>query len=469
MIIFIALLNIISTISVIFIERKKPHEALLWVLILNAFPLGGMLLYLAFGSTLWIKITYKIRSGKADEHFRSVMEEVVKQPQMEDIYKLLSESQKKCLSFNQQYSHSYPSPRNRIEILTSGKEKYERLFEDLSNAQHSINIVYYGIHNDWVGKRLMEILSERACAGVDVRLLYDGMGSFLTPSRFFKKLRKAGGKVKAIKSLFTHFRNHRKIVVIDGLIGYTGGMNIGKKYVGEKKDKTPWRDTQIRIEGDGVYFLQYFFVYDWLFAYPRKKFTDEQIIQLFPQHDINELMVGQVIGSGVDRDEYAIKMAYLRMVSAAQKRIVIQTPYYIPNTSLQNAITIAASSGIEVIIMLPQRKSSFFLQPTTRYYISELLSYGVKVWLYDGYLHAKTITIDDEITCIGSVNIDIRSMEVDDEICMCVYDAAFAQRHMHTIEDDLAHSAPLDVEAFNKRPLWQRFAERIFALFAPLM
>lgn len=470
---FVYVLNVLLIISVVFVERKKPGEALLWAVVLLALPIVGIFLYGIFGSTIWIKLTYHTRSGKISAVYREHLVAQLQQMKHHELALLehMDSTQRANILFHMNYSDSLLTEHNEVEILTSGKEKYARLFSDLRQAKESIHMVYYGLHNDEVGQELLRILTQKAQEGVQVRVLYDGLGSLATPRGMFLPLIHAGGQAKRIKTLLTHFRNHRKIVVVDGRIAYAGGMNIGKKYLGKHKKKTPWRDTQIRVRGDMVSVLQYFFFYDWLYANPEKRpgVREEDFPMMFAPHDVTQTLPSQVVGSGVETDRQLIKLTYLRLISSASKRIVIQSPYFIPDESMLYTLQLAAASGVEVVFMLPGRQSSFFLEPATNYFISRLLPCGVRVFYYDGYVHAKTLTIDDNITCIGSVNMDIRSLEIDDEICCIFYDEAFNAQHRAVLEEDFSHCRELDYAAFERRNGWERIKERIFLLFSPLM
>ncbi|MDL2217180.1 cardiolipin synthase [Christensenellaceae bacterium OttesenSCG-928-M15] len=462
----IAVIHIIAMISVVFIEHKKPMEALLWVVVISLLPVVGLALYACLGSTFRIKVHHFARGKKLDT---TLLETLPIEPADPVAFALLDVAQAEMATFNESYNDSILSLHNSAEIITSGREKYARLFSDIKNAKQSVNLVYYGLHYDRIGKELVAILTEKAKEGVRVRVLFDGMGSLFTPRRMFLQFVAAGGYVKKIRPSFTHFRNHRKIVVIDGLVGYTGGMNIGIKYVGALKNKSPWRDTQIRMEGDAVHFLQYYFYYDWFCANSKPNISTAEIEQAFPAHGVTDELPCQVVGGGVDTDAEMIKLAYIRLVNSAKKRIVLQTPYFIPDDSLLNALKIALASGVEVILMLPGRKSSFFLEPVSNYYIDALLPYGLRVYKYDGYIHAKTVTVDDCATCIGTANVDVRSLELDDEICVLFYDRVFTKEHIKVIEEDLRNSAPLDTAKFLKRSLLKKAKERFFKLFAPLM
>lgn len=467
------MLDILIIISVVFIERKKPGEALLWAVIIAALPAFGVVLYVAFASTIWIKITSAVRNEKLNKQQTQALLEQIEMMKNRRLPLLegMNEKQQQNIRFNLRCSRSLLTQHNEVQIITSGKEKFKKMFEDMNNAEESIHVVYYGLHNDKVGEAFVDLLTKKAKEGVKVRVLYDGMGSVSTPKKFFKELQEAGGRALAIKSMLTHFRNHRKIVVIDGKVAYTGGMNVGKKYVGELKNKSPWRDTQIRVRGDGAAILQSCFLYDWFYANPRKKhgINETELLEMFPGHEIDNVLPCQFVASGIESENEIIKLSYLRLISSAKRRIVIQTPYFIPDESVMNALMVAVVSGVEIILMVPGKKSNFFLEPVTTYNIAKLLPYGVKVFKYNGYIHAKTMTIDDDITCIGSVNMDVRSLEIDDEIFGIFYDDEFNKTHSSVLNEDFKNCTELDYEAVKNRNIFKKFFERIWLLFSPLM
>lgn len=252
--VIVLVIQLLLILSVVFLERKKPEEALLWAIVLTLLPGVGILLYLAFGSTVGIKLTYAYRNRRMTVRYAQLLR--AQMEQMETAGPLPGElvSRHDVIRFHLRGCNSLLTRHNQMEMLTSGKAKYDRLFAELAGAKESIHIAYYAIHRDSVGKRLAEVLAAKAAEGVKVRVLYDTMGSLLTPTSMFRALKKAGGRVHRIKPTLSHFRNHRKIVVIDGRIGYTGGMNIGEKYLGQNPKKSPWRDTQLRIRGEAVRF-----------------------------------------------------------------------------------------------------------------------------------------------------------------------------------------------------------------------
>lgn len=469
----IFIINLALILSVVFIEHKNPSEALMWVAVLSILPVMGIVFYLIFGSTFGIKITCLIRNTKLHNEYRKSIYNQLEGIKKEHINldNPLEKKLKGMIQFNLEYSESLLTEYNDIEQIISGKDKYEKLFGDIDKAEKSIHIQYYSIHDDIVGRALVEHLTNKAKEGVQVKVMFDGIGSITTSTRMFLPLIKEGGLVKRIKPYFTHYRNHRKVVVIDGNIGYIGGMNIGKQYANLDRKKTPWRDTQVRIKGDGVYLLQYYFLYDWFYVNKEKELDleYEAMEELFPPHNIRKVLPCQFVAGGVNTDKEYIKMSYLKMISSAADKIIIQSPYFIPDSSLMDALKMAAASGVKIEIMVPNIKPSFFLQPVGDYYIDQLLDYGIKVYRYKGYIHAKTMSIDSVITCIGSVNMDIRSLQVDDEICAFVYDEQFATEYENIFKNDKKNSLELDYESFKNRSFGKKVLERFFRLFAPLM
>ena len=465
--------QVLAILSVLFIEHKKPEEAVLWVAVIALLPVLGLLLYLALASTVRIKIVYWVRSRRLSERYMTLLNwQLDGLKEQHDLPQSLEmDTLQSCIRFHMECCHSMLTFHNEIEIITAGKEKYELLFADIAAAETSIHISYYAIHNDEVGKALAALLEQKAKEGVRVRVLYDSLGSLFTPPSLFAGLRKAGGFARRVKPSPTHFRNHRKIVVIDGRIGYTGGMNIGRKYLGKIKNKTPWRDTHMRVRGESVRLLQYYFLYDWYFAHRvgQAGIEEPEYDLLFPPTVVRDVLPCQVVAGGVDTENANIKLSFLRLITSAKKRIWIQTPYFIPSDTVLEALFLALASGIEVNLMVPAQRSSFFLEPTTNYYIRRLLPAGLKVYQYEGYIHAKVMVVDDVIASIGSSNMDIRSLEIDDEVQMIFYDEAFNERYMDVIAEDLRHCHELDYAEFTSRGVMARGKERFFQLFSSLM
>ncbi len=458
---------IFMLIAVIFLERKSPTEALLWVFILLCLPYFGAVLYLIFGSTIAIKTTAFARKRRLKKQRPNLCSQ---QTNIVDTANLSSVGMR-VSHFNCNYNQSRLTSYNYADLYTSGKEHYRQLFEDIRNAQQCIYIEFYTIHHDEIGKALVSALAGKASAGVEVLVLCDFIANLSTPQKMFRPLLDAGGKLVRVKPYLTHYRSHRKIVAIDHQIGYIGGMNIGKQYANMAKIKNPWRDTQIRLYGECVNVLDEYFLTDWLCSV-RQAHWEEAVSYIssittktFEASD----NLCQFIAGGADTNKEAVKMCYLSMIYSAKKTIRIQTPYFIPDASILDALKTAAASGVEIELMIPGIKASFFLDPVTTYYCGQLLEYGAKVYKYKGYVHAKTMVIDDELCCIGSVNMDIRSLKVDDEVCGVFYSSALVNQYIDIFKVDIQNSDEYSWEQFLIRGNKEKALESFFVLFAPLM
>ena len=457
---------LLSIVAVIFFERKNPTEALLWVLVMVCLPYVGLALYLVFGSTVAIKLTSLNRYRRLHKRLPEAAE-----PQDFLTGQQFSEEDLQVIRFNTTYNESPVTCYQDYQIFTSGESHYRALFQDIQNARECIYVLFYTIHHDVMGEALVKALAEKARQGVKVLVMCDFIANLSTPGKMFRPLTEAGGRVIRVKPYLTHYRSHRKIVAIDHAIGYIGGMNIGKQYAGLAEKKTPWRDTQIRLTGPCVVTLDGYFLRDLLCAVHRRDW--EKMIAYMESlrlpHPDRTPNLCQFITGGVDTNKEAVKMNYLSMIRSARKRIRIQTPYFIPDGSVLDALRTAAASGVEIQLMIPGIKASFFLDPVTNYYAGQILEYGAKVYKYHGYIHAKTMVIDDELCCIGSVNMDIRSLIVDDEICGVFYANDLVEQYSGIYDEDISSCSPYTYEEFQSRSRKERFLESVFLPFAPLM
>lgn len=304
-----------------------------------------------------------------------------------------------------------------------------------------------------------------------VTVICDFFANLRRGRKFFGPIIEAGGYFKRIKRTFTHFRSHRKIVTIDGEIAYIGGMNIGKQYANGGKVKTPWRDTQIRLTGGCVAILENYVNMDTLCSMNKSELEDWEDrcqIRKLPEPDHYPNTCQFIVG-GVDNHRECMKMCYLSMIRNASKSIRIQSPYFVPDISIFDELRTACASGVQVEIMLPGIRSNFFLEPVSDYYANQLAEYGAKIYKYNGYIHAKTMIVDDELCCIGPVNMDIRSLEVDDEICGIFYNNSLVREYQHIYDRDIESSARFDHEKYLRRGHLCKLREKFFLLFAPLM
>lgn len=461
------LIYIVTILGVIFLERKTPTEALLWVLILVCLPYVGLVLYLIFGSTISIKITAYARKMRLHRRYPA-MGQV---PELELEALPLSEEDRQVIRFNGSYNQSRLTSYEDVEIYTTGESHYRQLFQDIAGAKECIYIEFYTIHHDQMGQAFVEALTKKAREGVKVLVMCDFIANVGTPPKMFRPLREAGGRVVRVKPFLTHYCSHRKIVVIDHQISYIGGMNIGCKYADLDKVKPPWRDTQVRMVGPCAAILDEHFLTDWLCSIRRRDWdeTVRYVDTIAGQTgQLNENLCQFIVG-GVDTDKESVKMCYLSMIRSAKKSISIQTPYFIPDASILDALKAAAAAGVKIRLMIPGIKASFFLDPVTTYYCGQLLDYGAEIYKYHGYIHAKTMVVDEELCCIGSVNMDVRSLKVDDEICGVFYANAMVGRYREIYRQDMVNCDRYTLEQFQARSSWERFSEGLFLMFAPLM
>lgn len=471
----IYIVNICMAMIVIFLERKDPTATLAWVLVLLIFPGFGFLLYLLLAQNFSRKQLFimKVYAKKTFGDYIKVQKELfstgglVFNDKNIEIYKDLI---KMNLFY---YGFSY-TQNNEIEIYTDGERKFQELFNSLENAKDHIHMEYYIIRNDDLGNKLLNLLSKKAKEGVEVRLLYDSVGGRQISKDKIEKLKNSGVKVAVFFSStipFVNFkinyRNHRKIVVIDGIVGFVGGFNVGNEYMGLNNKIGYWRDTHLKIRGDAVIDLQTRFFLDWSHASKQELMF---LPKYFPDNRIQGKVGIQIISSGPDKSDEVIKSNYVKMINSAKKSILIQTPYFIPDASVFEAIKIAAASGVDVRIMIPCKPDHPFVYWATYWYCGGLLKYGVKVYIYEyGFLHAKTLVIDGTVASVGTANFDVRSFKLNFECNAVIYDTKTSQMLYDIFMDDLNYSMELTRELYLERGILIRFKESVCRLLAPLL
>lgn len=472
----VSILNIFFIIIVVFFERKKPESTLAWVLILFFVPYVGIFLYIIFGDFFRFGIRKKERdkilNDKAYlESIKNQISYIQSDDELRRNYKWAD-----LILMNSVNSRSLITFDNDIEVFSSASDKYNRLYEDLKNAKESINISYYIIRKDFYGKQLLDILVEKAKSGIEVRVIFDHIGSKLTSKRFFKPLIKAGGKVekffpsRIFLKLYINHRNHRKMVIIDGKIGYVGGMNIGKEYIGADKKITPWCDRHIRIVGGAVLCIQTQFFLDYLFVSKEKiNWSDSNVFSKFYNlKPYRGNKATQIVASGPDYKESNIRNAYLKMINNAKESIIIETPYLILDEATSVSLKLAAASGVKVKIIIPgipDKKAIYF---ATLAYAKELMESGIEIYKYNGFMHSKVMIVDDDIVSIGSANMDRRSFNLNFEINAVVYDSDFNKENRNIIENELKNSVLFN-DVKKKNNIFVRMLEKLARLFAPII
>ncbi|WP_110955609.1 cardiolipin synthase [Anaerosinus massiliensis] len=472
--------NFIFVVFTLCIERKNPTLALSWILTLTFLPVVGFILYLMFGTNMLIrkKKTLDDKRQQDDAYRKRVMEKIEERDAANKFKEevRIEKAYQEFIQLNLNIGNSPYTTDNDVDIFITAKDKYRQLILDIEKAETSIHMLYFIIRNDRIGRLIIEILSRKARAGVKVRLLYDHAGCMLTPMHTFKPLIESGAEVERFfpvhvgNYLRINFRNHRKIVVIDGKIGYLGGMNIGDEYMGLLAENSPWRDTHLRIEGSSVYLLQMRFIDDWNFAtHYRFQQQFDDIAAFFPPFEKPGSTKLQIVSSGPDTMEEEIKWNFVKLLYTAKEYIYIQTPYFVPDDSFLEALKIAAMSGIKVKIMVPSKTDNIVVHKVSISYLGELLSYGIEIFFYPGFLHAKMLLIDEEITSIGSANMDIRSFTLNFEVNAFMYGKEISKRCADIFRNDLKMASKFTLEDYTNRSRYIKMQESAFRLVAPLL
>ena len=474
-VVLIYVLTLLVSIAVIFVERQSPGATFAWLMIMWMLPGVGLFLFLIL-SQPFVRSQMKNLSSKDSSKLDDRLVKQVKAMNEGAFEYVNTEASdfRQLVRFNQTYASATLTQDNNIEIFNHGMQNFENMFSDIDAAEKYINIEYFIIKPDDVGLALVKALTKKAEEGVKVRLLMDAMGSRLMKSSDFQALTLAGGEVKLFlpgrfskMGLNFNYRNHRKLVIIDGSVAYLGGLNAAKEYVGISKKFKGWRDTNIRLEGSGVIDVDTRFLLDWNYASGEELVIHQnEYDNHFPKGD----MAVQVVSSGPESKESEIKMAYLKMIDMAKRNVYIQTPYFVPDESIFEAIKAAALSGIDVRIMIPNQPDHPFVYWVTYHNVGRLIEYGVKVYIYEkGFLHAKTVTVDSKVSSVGSANFDIRSFDLNFESNAIVYDREFALNMEEDFEKDIANSIRLTKEKFDSRSSWIKFKESIGRLLTAIL
>ncbi|GGB12547.1 cardiolipin synthase [Macrococcus hajekii] len=470
------IVNIFLAFIIIFLERRAASSTWAWLFVLFFLPLLGFFLYLLFGKQ--INRENLFRFNEEDKHELEVV--INEQIEALDNNLLISPSKEvtqhkdliRMLLINQP---AFLTTDNHVDVLTDGQDKFTRLIDDILAAKEHIHIQYYIFKRDGIGQRIIDALEVKLKEGVEVRMLYDDMGSRTLTLSKFKAFKAMGGQVEAFFPSFfplinfrLNNRNHRKIVVIDGIIGYIGGFNVGDEYLGLDDKFGYWRDTHLRIEGDAVNALQLRFILDWNSQATRNYLRYEP--KYFPDVKSGGNIGIQIASSGPDEELHQIKYGYIKMISSAKKSIYIQSPYFIPDAAFLDALKIAVLSGVKVYLMIPNKPDHPFVYWGTTTFASELLKVGAKVFLYEeGFIHTKMMMIDDEVASVGTANMDVRSFELNFEVNAFIYDQSIAVKLRQAFEDDVSLSSELTLELYEQRALWIKVKEAFARLISPIL
>lgn len=453
------------------LQGKDPPKTLAWCLVIVALPVLGLLLYYFFGQNLTLEYRRRRRwrrHGIQPHLFSRFVRHVV--TAVPPRYESLILMQKRAC-------YALPYRASQIRLLTRGADFFDSLIADIRAARHHVHLEFFIFNDDATGRRLLQAMREAAARGVEVRLIYDHVGSWHTPSRFFSRMRPEGIDVVPFEAVhfrrLTHrvnYRNHRKICVIDGKVGYVGGMNVADRYVVGEGGRG-WRDLMLRCQGTVVYGMQQTFLHDW-YVTTHQFIASSPYYPLLPplaEKDAEGATVQFVTCEPFGRS-HNIMLGYNQLFYTARERILIQTPYFMPTQSVVEALQAAAGRGVHVQIMVPARMRSRCMQCAIEAYFGDMLAAGVEMYTYQpGFLHAKTVVIDSDFASVGSVNMDYRSLLDTFEDSLFIYDADVNR----LLRDDFAAARRdcLRVEPalWRRRGLSRRFAESFMRVFAPLL
>ena len=466
------ILLIVGTILIILTDNQDSGRKISWILVIGLLPIVGLLCYVVFGFN-WRRAGFFQRRHKnflkefdemADGRIKDLLfghsvEEKIREDYRE-VARLLSEVDKITVSDD-----------NDIEIITSGKRKFDALTEDIRNARDHIHMEYFYFKKDMGSRKIRALLMQKAREGVKVRFIHENIANIEISSRYYNEMKKAGVEVVPFTNTrITHltigaqlnYRDHRKIVVIDGKIGYTGGMNISDDYF------VRWRDTHMRITGEAVSSLQYSFMNSFITSGGKIR---EDYSRYFPQHvKLSPAKLIQIVPDEPDNQWPVIQMGTVWAVQHARDYIYIQTPYFVPPEPLLQALESTALKGVDVRIMIPKKADLCYMGPANRSYFKECLEAGIKIYEKTGrFIHSKTIVSDDYLSIIGSANMDYRSLELNYEINTYIYDENMATINREIFLKDQEQCRQIVLEEWNRRPWYRKTIQAIMKLFSPLL
>ena len=456
---------VITTIFVVILDNRNPIKTMAWILVLFFLPVVGLLFYLFFGRSTR-KEQLITKKGYARLSKRPMMEYQTQESLAGNV------SKQRLVSFFTQVNSALTFEGNQVEFYTNGYSMIQSMIRELSRARHHIHLEYYIFEDDAVGRLLRDVLIDRARAGVKVRVLYDDVGCWKVDHAFYEQMLCEGIEVQGfLKVRFPQFtskvnyRNHRKLTIIDGEVGFIGGMNIAERYL-KGVSWGSWRDTQVKLSGKAVYGLQIAFLTDW-YAVDRSLITSAEYFPAMPSRGetIAQIVTSDPVGEWKD-----IMQGLMMAICSARHYFYVQSPYFVPTEQIKTALQTAALSGVDVRLMLPKRADTWLIHESSLSYLEDMMKAGVKIYLYRrGFLHSKLMVCDDELSTVGSTNMDFRSFEHNFEANAFFYDKMTALAIKNIFLEDQKHCLLLSSKIWNKRSWKNKVIESVVRLLAPLL
>jgi cardiolipin synthase len=461
----------------ILFETHDTAKTMAYLLFSLFIPVIGILFYLAFGINYWKKRHYNKKVHQDEMIFRQLKNDIVQYDETRIGYQDEAIQQHSELASMLVKDLGSPLTRhNEVKVLVNGEEKFPELLDALKNARHHIHLEYYIYEYDDIGTAIIEILIQKALEGVEVRFIYDDFGSPTIKKKTEERMRKAGIEVHPFHKVRFYllanrinYRNHRKIVVIDGYTAFIGGINVCDKYINNGKKNLYWRDTHLRLDGPAIYYLQYIFITDWNFCCTKKIRANHKYFAPTFGNTAQDAYV-QIAAGGPDSVLPSVLYSILQAIYLAKEEVLITTPYFIPGDSILNALSVAALSGLSVKLLVPGISDLKVVNAAARSNYKELLQAGVEIYLYKkGFVHAKTIVTDGLLSVIGTANMDLRSFDLNFEVNAFIYDREVAASMRKQFFEDLKSAEKIDKKAWLSRPAYQQFPEKFARLFSPVL
>ena len=477
LIIIVVIVYLIAIIGVclrIIYDTRASDKALAYVLITLFLPVIGAAIYFSFGINYRKEKLYNKKIVSDKSALARLREQVTLESEKAwDTHEPAIRKHKKLALYLLNDGMSPLSGGNEIKLLLNGENKFPEVLECMRNAKHHIHIEYYIFEDGAIGEQVKDVLVQKAKEGVAVRFIYDDFGSRSIRKEFVKELVDAGVQAFPFYKVFfillanrVNYRNHRKMIIIDGCIGFTGGINVSDRYI-NKPGQLYWRDTHVKITGPGVYYLQYLFISDWNFCSGRRLKLESDFFCTKPTPHGKATV--QIAASGPDSDVPTLMFSMKETIGLAEKELLITTPYFIPGESILDALHIAAKSGVSVKILVPGVSDSSLVNAAARSYYGELLEAGVEIYLYQkGFLHAKTLVSDAQLCIIGTANMDHRSFELNFEVNSMIYDTATAKELRDVFYNDLKDAKKINPNTWKKRPFRKQLPEKVVRLLSSL-
>jgi cardiolipin synthase len=471
----IYVITIIFIILLIILENRSPLKSVSWIIVVTLIPVFGIVFYFFFGQRYRKERKYTRKEARYRKHIKNESITQLKNISAKNFPEndpVLS-PKKNIMTLLLRNNNSLITRNKTVKILTNGEETFPDLLSELKKAEKHIHLEFFIFKFDNIGNKILDILKQKAREGIEVRVLYDSVGSYYMPHHKKREAKKAGIQLKSFQKVIfpflsskVNYRNHRKLVIIDGKIGYTGGLNVSDKYLENIPHKKYWRDTFVKIEGEAAASLQAIFINDWYYVTKNSIYNEKY----FPKFTVEKGVLAQIISSGPDNKLNTISQFYFSAITSAQKYIYITTPYFMPTDEISYALKAAAMKGVDLRIIIPKKSDTPFSQWAGISYVEEMLKAGVKIYQYTkGFCHNKIIVTDDMLSSVGSANLDYRSLETHFEVNAVFYDKVVAQKLSMQFLEDLKTSDEIKLDAWKNRPWYIKAVSSFARLFVPVM